>query len=49
MTRWIACYLCMSPLERAVPSTLTRAELTATASTLPRPSLGGGREEGRLV
>ena len=37
----LPCYLCISPLERAVPSTLTRAELTATASTLPKPSLGG--------
>ena len=32
-----------------MPSTLTRAELTATASTLPKPSLGGqGGGEGGL-
>ena len=31
--------LCMSSEERAVPRTRARAELTATASKLPSPSL----------
>ena len=31
--------LAISPDERAVPRTRTRAELTATVWTLPRPSL----------
>ena len=31
--------LCMSNDERAVPKTLARAELTATACKLPSPSL----------
>ena len=36
---WTNTNLCMSNDERAVPNTRARAELTATACKLPRPSL----------